>query len=149
VKGIRTLIATLTLSSPLAMAIDPVVIATPVKVKFVMAEADLPQNKSSDSVLVGGVYSTRLLVREVLQGDLSDRTITVDLVATSRENLSKAKSLVVMLRYDSEGNLVAKGWDEIHRVACIPEEFATVDVPTTSAFPLAVSPIGLRCRFLQ
>ena len=89
----RFVIALALLAPSLAQAVDPVVIATPQKVTFVMAEGDLPQNRSNAAAFVGGVSSTELRVREVLQGEVPERVITVNLVATSRENLSKAKEL--------------------------------------------------------
>jgi hypothetical protein len=146
-NGLQLLIALTSLTSPIAQAIDSVVIAIPKKVTFLMAEGDLPQNQLDATAYVGGVYSTRLLIREVLEGEVPERWITVNLVATSRENLSKAKELVVMLSRDSDGKLVAKGWDDVHRMACVPANFEMTSEPSGS-FPLAVSPIDLRCRFV-
>ena len=145
---LRFITAVALLAPALAQAVDPVVIATPIKVTFVMAEGDLPQNRSNAAAFVGGVYSTQLRVQEVLQGEVPERVITVNLVATSRENLSKAKELVIMLSRDSTGKLVGKGWDDVHRIACVPVNFGTAS-ELKESFPLAVSPGDLRCTYLH
>lgn len=142
------LVSALCFLAPEASRADnTVVIASPKRTDFVMAEGDLPENRKTGDVYVGGVYRTVLLIKQVMVGSVPEKTVTVDLVATSKENLAKAKAIVVILVKDEAGKFKALGWDELHTVACVPRRF--VDQASSSAMPVQVTPGDLRCAYVD
>jgi hypothetical protein len=136
-------ILALWLASGSVIAESALVVAVPKHVTFVMAEGDLPQNRGDSShVFVGGVYSTILQIREVLHGSVLQKNVEVRLVATSRENLTKAGAIVVILSKDASGKLQAVGWGELRTLACVAVNDAE-DAGLTSTLPLLLP--GVRC----
>jgi hypothetical protein len=131
-----------------AQADDVLVVAHPKKVEFVMAEGDLPENQNTGNVYVGGVYKTTLAIREVLHGGLTQKSLVVNLVATSKENLSNAKSIVVLLVPDKDGTFKVAGWDTPRTIVCLPKRLAIEDWLQNS-LPLELEKPSERCRYVH
>jgi len=138
----------LSLGTSKAVAEDTLVIAQPKKVEFVMAEGDLPENQSSGKIYLGGVYKTTIVIQQVLHGVLTQKLITVNLVATSRENLTKARSILVLLSPDRAGEFRAVGWDELRTIACLPNTLASTS-GLAETLPLALTSSNERCAYVK
>jgi hypothetical protein len=131
-----------------AQADDVLVVAHPKKVEFVMAEGDLPENQNTGNVYVGGVYKTTLAIQEVLHGALTQKSLVVNLVATSKENLSKAKSIVVLLVPDKDGTFRVGGWDTPRTIVCLPKRLAIED-GLQESLPLELEKPSERCQYVH
>jgi hypothetical protein len=127
---------------------DVLVVAHPKKVEFVMAEGDLPENQNTGNVYVGGVYKTTLAIQEVLHGVLTQKSLVVNLVATSKENLSKAKSIVVLLVLDKDGTFEVGRWDTPRTIVCLPKRLAIED-GLQNSLPLELEKPSERCRYVH
>jgi hypothetical protein len=127
---------------------DVLVLAHPKKVEFVMAEGDLPENQNTGNVYVGGVYKTTLAIQEVLHGVLTQKSLVVNLVATSKENLSKAKSIVVLLVLDKDGTFEVGRWDTPRTIVCLPKRLAIED-GLQNSLPLELEKPSERCRYVH
>jgi hypothetical protein len=138
----------LSLGTSSAVAEDTLVIAQPKKVEFVMAEGDLPENQTSGKIYVGGVYKTTIAIQQVLHGVLAQKLITVNLVATSRENLTKAKSILVLLSPGRAGEFRAVGWDDLRTIACLPNNL-TLKSGLAETLPLELTTSNERCAYVK
>jgi hypothetical protein len=131
-----------------ALAEDALVIAQPKKVLFVMAEGDLPENQNTGRIYLGGVYKTTIVIQKVLHGELTTKEVTVDLVATSPKDLSKAKSILVLLSPIGAGGFRAVGWDELRYIACLPRAVA-LKRGLEEALPIELSTSNERCTYTK
>jgi hypothetical protein len=127
---------------------DVLVVAHPKKVEFVMAEGDLPENQNTGNVYVGGVYKTTLAIQEVLHGGLTQKSLVVNLVATSKENLSKAKSIVVLLVPYKDGTFKVLGWDTSRTIVCLPKRLAIED-GLQNSLPVELEKPSERCQYVH
>lgn len=146
--AMMALMLSLSLGSLGAVAEDTLIIAHPKKIEFVMAEGDLPENQNSGKIYVGGVYKTTLGIQHVLHGALSQKEITVNLVATSRENLTKAKSILVLLSPDNSGEYRVVGWDELRSIACLPKTVA-LKRGLAETLPIELTTSNERCTYAK
>lgn len=142
------LLLSLSLGASNAMAEDTLIIAQPKQVKFVMAEGDLPENQNTGKIYLGGVYRTTIVIQHVLHGALSQKVITVNLVATSRENLTKARSILVLLSPDNVGGYRALGWDEVRSLVCLPKNVALRN-GLAETLPLELSISSELCAYVK
>jgi hypothetical protein len=131
-----------------AAAEDIVVVARPTKLKFVMPAGDLPENQIPGTVVFGGVYRTILVMQEVLHGSLSQKSLTVELVATSEGTLAKARPIVVLLSRNEKGELKATWWNDLQTIACLPKR-AVIEGELEKSFPLDLSASDERCQFTK
>jgi hypothetical protein len=138
----------LSLGSSDAIAEDTLIVAHPKQIEFVMAEGDLPENQNSGKIYVGGVYKATIGIQHVLQGVLSQKEITVNLVATSRENLTKAKSILVLLSPDNSGGYRVVGWDELRYIACLPKTVA-LKRGLAETLPIELTTSNERCTYVK
>jgi len=127
---------------------DVLVVAHPKKVEFVMAEGDLPENQNTGNIYVGGVYKTTLAIQEVLHGALTRKSLIVNLVATSKENLSKAKSIVALLVPDKDGTFKVGGWDTPRTIVCLPKPLVIED-ELQDSLPLELAKPSERCQYIH
>jgi hypothetical protein len=127
---------------------DVLVVAHPKKVEFVRAEGDLPENQNTGNVYVGGVYKTTLAIQEVLHGGLTQKSLVVNLVATSKENLSKAKSIVVLLVPYKDGTFKVLGWDTSRTIVCLPKRLAIED-GLQNSLPVELEKPSERCQYVH
>jgi len=148
VKAYVFFLAMMFLWNAAVQADDLLVVAHPKKVEFVMAEGDLPENQNTGNVYVGGVYKTTLAIQEVLHGALKQKSLVVNLVATSKENLSKAKSIVVLLVPDKDGTLRAGGWDTPRTIVCLPKRLA-IEAGLQDSLPLEIEKPSERCQYVR
>jgi hypothetical protein len=124
------------------------VVAHPKKVEFVVAESDLPENQNTGNVYVGGVYKTTLAIQEVLHGVLTQKSLVVNLVATSKESLSNAKSIVVLLVLGKDGTFKVGGWDTPRTIVCLPKRLAIED-GLQNSLPLELEKPSERCQYVH
>jgi len=147
-KAYAFFLATTFLWNAAVQADDVLVVAHPKKVEFVMAEGDLPENQNTGNVYVGGVYKTTLAIQKVLHGVLTQKSLVVNLVATSKENLSNAKSIVVLLVLDKDGTLKVGGWDTPRTIVCLPKRLAIED-GLQNSLPLELEKPSERCQYVH
>jgi len=135
--------------APLGKSDAIVVLATPTRVTFVMPIGELPENRGSSAVHIGGVYSTALRIKDVLHGEFADDHVTVNLNATSRENLSKAKTIVVVLSRATDKKLTALGWNVPRTLACIPSAVGKEEQEFRATFPIELPSTKENCVRLK
>lgn len=139
--GFSTMAVILLAAPAIAAGETIVVVASPQRVEYVMPLADLPGNRDPDTLAVGSVYKTRLLVKQVIAGSWPEKTVTLNLTASSYGVLKKNKNIVIVFVKQRDG-LEAVGWRELRTVACVPAEFLDGAVKSS----LAPQPNGEYCH---
>ncbi len=96
------------------------IVARALSSKYVMLEGDLPEKKKDGHVYMGVVYRTKLKILDVISGHEKRKKITVDLIASHKENLFNKGEIVVLLVPNEQEGYDAIGWDYLKKYACLP-----------------------------
>ncbi|UTW53821.1 hypothetical protein [Kordiimonas sp. SCSIO 12610] len=98
------------------------VIANPLELKFLMLEGDLPENQNSEDLYVGGVYSAKFHIQEVLDGDFPHKRLTAKIIAVHKGSLKKDREYILLINKNEHGEYIVVDWRDIKRLACLSKE---------------------------